>query len=368
MAYKSFHANELNSSLVNTSHLSNIASFSFIDIFNVCTCTIIVLLGISCNMISFGIFINGKKSLKTKIFTKHLLILLTASNSIYLIFFWYYSVFPRLIGMLNNFKIFENLKSLYFINSNVLICKLTSYLISLVICLNSFITTTFSLQRALVISFPLKFSNFRENNKKIFKMIIFIFCLVSITLPLYILILTNLTKRSVHDTSLRCDIPAQHELLYFNLTICFIIITLPVPFLIILISNASILVVIDRNRRHLSNNRLVNTEKINKSMRITYILLVISTCFVLLNFPYFISWYNYAMFRVNLNPRTGYSENEVKTLAKLYDTMKITEILNLFNYAFIGFLYFVSGKIFRSHLNFVIGLNSLLEKSTLEDN
>lgn len=262
----------------------------------------------------------------------------------------------------------ENLKKYYIINSSVLACKLASYIISIALCINSVITASFSLQRALVINFPLKFNNFRENNKKLFKIIIASIVVISTLLPMYTLLFINLTTRNIHGET-KCDIISKYELQYFNLTICFIILTLPLPFSIIFISNVSILLVIDRNRRNLLNNRLVNTEKIDKSMRNTKILLVISTCFVLLNFPYFIAWFRYAIFRVSLNSqnRNSYTESEVKTLSELYDMVKFTEISNLFNYAFIGVLYFASGKIFRSHLNSVIGLDSLLKKPRIDN-
>ena len=357
-------SNLINLSILNNNNsrftTSGTTSSSFINFLNIYVCSLIIVVGIIGNMISFRIFLkSGKKQSKSKIITKNLLILLSISNSIYLVLFWYYSVFPRTQSAF--------FKKLFIFNSNVFVCKFISYWISIAICINSLITASFSLQRALVINFPLKFNNFKENNKNVFKAIIFVACFISTILPIYNLILTNLTQRNIH-ADIKCDIPVHYEATYLNLTIFFIILTLPVPFLVILISNTSILIAIDRNRRQFLSNRLVDTSKIDKSMRLTKILITISTSFVLLNFPYFIAWLRYALFRVNINRGLSYIDDEqIKKLSDLYDMVKITEIFNLFNYAFIGFLYFVSGRIFRNHLNSVIGLNPIIAKSILEE-
>ncbi len=357
--YNNSFQNEFN--IINSKKSTNL-----INQFSIYICSLIVILGIIGNLVSFCVFLRaGKKISKSRIITKHLLILLTISNSVYLIFFWYFSIFPKLLVQFQHLNTFKNF---YIINSNIFVCKLISYWISIAICVNSSITASFSLERALAINFPLKFKNFRENNSKIFKTIVVLICLISVILPLYNLILTNLTRHSSR-TDIRCDIPGKYENIYFNLTIFFILITLAVPFLIISISNTIILLAIDRNRKKFFSNRLVDNSKIDQSMRLTKILITISASFVLLNFPYFIAWCRYAMYRLSINRENGkyYTQEEAKHLESLYDMVKITEILNLFNYAFTGILYFASGKIFRKHLHSVIGLNSPLGKSTQDE-
>ena len=365
--HKLQHQQPLNQSKNEHEYINyNIKPVNLINQLNIYICSIIVILGIIGNLVSFCVFVRaGKKISKSRIITKHLLILLTISNSVYLIFFWYFSVFPKL---LTHFKQFRPFKDFYIINSNIFVCKLVSYWISIAICVNSSITASFSLERALAINFPLKFKNFRENNSRVFKIIVVVICMVSVTLPLYNLILTNLTKRGSR-AEIKCDIPVEYETAYFNLTILFILITLAVPFLIITISNSSILLAIDRNRKKFFSNRLVDNSKIDQSMRLTKILITISASFVLLNFPYFIAWCRYALFRLSMHRDQGaiFTLDEAKHLEHLYDMVKLTEILNLFNYAFTGILYFASAKIFRKHLHSVIGLNSPLGKSTDEE-
>ena len=271
-----------------------------ITLLNIYICSLFVLVGLVGNVVSFIVFVRaGRKA--PRIMTKNLLILLTISNSIYLLLFWYYSILPKLI---DSFKItaiadilaaanqtnenFTNLnsslpldttkpaylasfiqiflKKVYFIDSNILICKLISYSISVSIFLNSAITVSFSLERALAINFPLKIRNLRENYRYLFKLIIIVVIFISFTFPVYNLFLTNLVEVNANG-KMRCDIPSRYESLYFNFTIVFVIKTLAIPFIIITLSNISILIAIKRNKKNLLTNKFnqQNGEQMNSS-------------------------------------------------------------------------------------------------------
>lgn len=123
----------------------------------------------------------------------------------------------------------------------------------------------------------------------------------------------------------------------------------------------------------------------DKNSKITTMLLAISASFVLLNFPYFLVWCNYAYSRVTRTvaiqtspPRsttqissllanvTAYQNETVMRIGTAaavasnqanisFAFLRITEALNLLNYAINGFLYFSTGKLYREHLLFLLG-------------
>jgi len=59
-----------------------------IDIFKIYICTILVMIGASTNLLSFFVFLRADKR-SPRILSKKILMLLTISNSIYLILYWY---------------------------------------------------------------------------------------------------------------------------------------------------------------------------------------------------------------------------------------------------------------------------------------
>lgn len=93
----------------------------------------------------------------------------------------------------------------------------------------------------------------------------------------------------------------------------------------------------------------------DKNSKITTMLLAISVSFVLLNFPYFIAWCNNAYTRIyrknetqNMTSPTNLTNSRQNNSPLTF--LKITEVLNLLNYAINGFLYFSTGKLYREHL------------------
>jgi hypothetical protein len=365
------------------------SSSNLINTLNIYFCTALVIVGTFGNCLSFIVFIRaGKKA--PRIITKNILILLTISNSVYLILFWYISVFPKLINHfkldlssnrnLNFTKTFNLslegtyvilapkntigrlfIEKLYLINSNLYVCKAMSYLISVSIFMNSSITVTFSLERALAINFPLKVRNIREKHRFLYKLAMAVIISYCFLFPIYHLYLSDMIKHGNNQFQKKCDIPLKYESLYFKFTMMFVIQTLAIPFILITISNISILAAIERNKRSLLQKRFpenspeiikiekrsrhlnsINSEfsiesfnlptnksihdSINKkrmifrsrknlkytnslnssfvtdrvscktgggrdkNMHITKMLITISASFVLLNFPYLISW------------------------------------------------------------------------------
>jgi len=448
----------LSTSKVNQIRIVKDTQFSnLINSLNIYLCTTLVIIGTLGNLLSFIVFLRaGKKA--PRIITKNILILLTVSNSVYLILFWYISVFPKLINNfkldpltnrnLNFTKVFnltleDNstvilapkttigrlfIEKFYQINSNIFVCKAMSYLISVSILMNSSITVTFSVERALAINFPLKMRNIREKHRFLFKLIIVLLLTYCFVFPSYHLYLSDMIAHGNNQFQKKCDIPLNYESLYFKFTMMFVAQTLTFPFILITVSNLSILTAIERNRRSLLKKRFpesvsdndkidkmpthlelfnINTEFSNescslannksihdsikkkrfifrsrknpnytssmnsscktggrdKNMHITKMLICISASFVLLNFPYFIAWCRYALFRVyNSKP---FNEEQAREIMQRYSIVKLAEILNLFNYAVTGLLYFATGKAYRQNLNafFRCGSKSVKKKT-----
>ena len=355
------------------------------NIVSIYICSFLVLIGVLGNMVSFKVILRVNQQVP-RLMTKHTLILLTVFNTIYLILFWYYSVLPKLIQHFNldfnpnmqNISLIQTcMHKFYQINSNVFVCKLISYLISVSIFMNSSITVTFSLERALAINFPLKVRNLRENHRCVFKMAMILVILYSFVYPVYNLFLTEIVKHSRNKQ--RCDIPTQYESLYFKFTIMFVIQTLTLPFILITVSNISILVAIERNRKrlltsHFQKNRKTFTASSSdcsqivmkqrntscksvsdntKIMHIRQIFLLISASFVLLHLPYFVAWCRYAFYR--LHAAKPFRRDDVAFVSHLFNIVKLTEMLNLFNYAITGLIYFAAGKNYRDNFYSLLG-------------
>jgi hypothetical protein len=383
------------------------------NILSIYLCSTLVLIGILGNLISF--YTSLKYSVKTShTFSQKTLVLLTISNSMYLVLFWYYSILPKLINnfelnkpvnvtrtngtILNEKQFFSKniFVQLYRINMNVLLCKSISYFISITIFINSSITTLYSLERAIAINLPFKVRNLREKHRSRFRIVIFLVIMYSILFPSYNLIITNLVKNE--NNRLKCDIPLQYESLYFKLTIAFVVQTLGLPFFLITLSNISILFAIERNRKNFHESKYIKNSnssfnqriQVKKAslecckvtdqskepketpilrnenrpmlkylkknadscksghdpitlMRIRKKFFIISACFVLLNLPYFISWFVYSYYRINMTK--PFKPGETKILSELFNLVKMTEVLNLCNYSITGFLYLTTRKL-----------------------
>lgn len=100
-------------------------------------CTVLVVIGVIGNIISLIIFIRSAKY-SPKITTRHSFILLSLSNLVYLLVFWYFSVFPK---TLHYFQINNNIATnISLVNSNVYVCKSIFYSLNVSICINALIT------------------------------------------------------------------------------------------------------------------------------------------------------------------------------------------------------------------------------------
>lgn len=352
-----------------------------IDNAYICICTFLVLIGLIGNIISIKVFMRSGHC-PPLILQRHSLILLTLSNTIYLVVFFYLCVLSKLL----NSPMFDSstinfLNKLYLMNDSAFICKFFNYTLHVAICLNAFITTSFSLERAFVINFPYLGVNLRANHDAHFKILIVCILLFSFILPSYNLFLVNI------DTKI-CNVARSYEKLYFYLTCVFVICTLFLPFLIISISNISIIKEICRNDRDqtrrtlqhdtshqlysmkqkdnqiqsggefdnralpLLNNRITrlnSTHRVSdiKKHLTTKMLIAISLSFVILNLPYFISWCFHSINTIG--------KSDLKYRMMLQNFKNVAEVLFLLNHSIAGFLYFVSGKMYQEHVYAILG-------------
>lgn len=93
---------------------------------------------------------------------------------------------------------------------------------------------------------------------------------------------------------------------------------------------------------HILNRKTKN--KLNYSKKVTFLLVLISYVFILLNLPYMITWSIY-FYEINFNlANLDYQ--------LLRGVLEITEVLHILNYGVKFFLYFLSCTIFRSKLQY----------------
>ena len=80
---------------------------------------------------------------------------------------------------------------------------------------------------------------------------------------------------------------------------------------------------------------------LKRNLFITKMLITISVSFIILHFPYLITY------AINASYILQQPDKMPKELNRI---LQLTEILNMLNYSIAGFLYFVSGRIFRENL------------------
>lgn len=189
-----------------------------IDRVSIYVSSFIVFFGVFGNLISFLVFVrSGRRN--PRIVTRNLLLLLTVTNSTYLILYWIHRVLPKLIqpiflpplspsptsSTLNpllsasnstttaaaiaatthqyqlDYSIFENLLT----TRNVYSCRIIIYMINVAICLNATVTVSFSIERAVAITFPFASRDLRQNYKPFFKFMVALIILIAFSLPIY---------------------------------------------------------------------------------------------------------------------------------------------------------------------------------------
>ena len=227
----------------NSSVTSTRSTKEYLDLVYIVVCTTQIVIGLFCNIISLKVFMRSGKC--SPIILQRLpLILLTLSNTFYLVAFFYSQILQKLaseesaiFGIEGHLK--EAFKAIYISNHSAFVCRSIQYSLNVAICLNATITTSFSLERAFAIKFPYLSINLRENHHVQFKILIIFLLLFSFLLPSYNLYFATLVTSN--DSITRCSVKSEDSTVYFYLTVPYVLFTLLLPFLIISFSNYTII-------------------------------------------------------------------------------------------------------------------------------
>lgn len=385
-AYYSYANKELNRFI--EEEISNSVSLKFsIDVKLACS-LVVIFLGLIGHFLT--ILVYSKKINRTN--SSHVYMLcLSLIDSIYLIVHIFEDTIPSIYGTYQAFLepiwLSNLLKHLNVIHKNDLGCRFISFLRNMLRLVSAFLILVFTIQRFLVVHFPLK-SSFKSNKSawSTFKVIFWI-GLLSNFWTLYIFELQS------KDEKFLCDVKKDWYMGYFLINLVYTILIIFLPTLLIFVFN--ILIVIrtikeDAKRKKTTKTELENPDitakksrststfseqtkkrrfgiqnetqihlnvaqkidvkakKFKYSIRTTRTLMLISCSFAILNVPYLIAWFK--LFNAMV-------QNQVDTSTKheIFSNLQITELFNLVNYASNFFLYCISGSDFRRKLkNFIL--------------
>lgn len=219
------------------------------------------------------------------------------------------------------------------------------------------IVVAFTLERLIVVYFPLQTSVLC--NPRSARRICLIILIISFLVPFYSFLMSDVSVDEKHNL-LECDIVNKFKKIYFYLTIVYGNLTLTFPILIVCVVNILTVRQLLRagrlrkkqqqQQQQLSHAKKVdsaNNEYVNmivknqlENDKVTWMLVVISITFGILNFPYFILWLIVCIIRVRGKTPSLYIES-----AKM-----VAEVFYLLNYSLYFFLYVISRRSFRKVL------------------
>ena len=218
------------------------------------------------------------------------------------------------------------------------------------------IVVAFTLERLIVVYFPLQ-TSVLCNPRSARRICVFIL-IISFLLPFYSFIMSDVLVTD-RPPLRECDIIDKYRKIYFYLTIIYGNLTLTFPILIVCFVNiltvrqllrAGRLRKKQQQQQQLSQTKKVdsaNNEYVNmivknqlENDKVTWMLVVISITFGVLNFPYFILWLISCIINVRGQTPSAYIES----------ARMIAEVFYLLNYSLYFFLYVISRRTFRKVL------------------
>lgn len=227
--------------------------------------TFLTFIGLFGNLISLLVFIRAKQN-APKIAVRKYLILLTASNAIFLLLAWYIQAAPIL-----HYIMFDSTANSSVIKSfvdnireNKYTCKAVNYVFGVCKTISILLILSFSIERALVICFPLKAVVYKDRISIVSFRILILIVLISLTLNMHTMYLYELVEFSpdnVHDsnyqaTSYECAIDLKNYDKFYYFLISVIVVNMGIPFFIIIMSNVAIVVKLKRTENELLFNEL----------------------------------------------------------------------------------------------------------------
>lgn len=215
------------------------------------------------------------------------------------------------------------------------------------------IVVAFTLERLIVVYFPLQ-TSVLCNPRSARRICLFIL-VISFLLPFYSFIMSDVIDEDKNNLP-ECDIMNKFKTIYFYLTIIYGNLTLTFPILIVCIVNIlTVRQLLRAGRLRKQQQELNQTKKFDcankdyvnmivknqlENDKVTWMLVVISITFGILNFPYFILWLIVCIIRVRGKTPSAYIE-----AGKM-----VAEVFYLLYYSLYFFLYVISRRSFRKVL------------------
>lgn len=206
--------------------------------------------------------------------------------------------------------------------------------------LSVWIIVVFTVERYIGVCKPLRR---REMCTKTFahRAIASLVCL-AFAISLYKPLLSRVNKTSYEHI---CAWKKEHENLNFVLDTIYALLITVVPFIIMVVLNILIVRKLLHTRRRHKRAKFLGDESVVK-LEFTFILLAVSTCFMILNLPYIIVWC--MRFQSELSHLMG--PDDPTATAKARGLLYIMKTIFCINYCINFFLYSLTGLHFRKHL------------------
>ncbi|KAI0981366.1 hypothetical protein GJ496_005990 [Pomphorhynchus laevis] len=318
-----------------------------IDIIQVISCTCLILSGIAGSILSLKVFCSRKFK---RCSTNTYIIMLNAVDAGYLVILLIDEVVPMFV------RISQIDIPLNIVDQQMIICKTVSFLRHSLRCIVNWIIMTFTLERLIVAYNPLQHA-FLSTSKFAYRICIMI-VLTSTLISAYSLICSDLVPVKDSFESV-CDISKDYLNIYYKMTLIYGCLIIVLPILITCISNVLIirqLSMANKNLRSLQLQESTSEETFRNEVfqgviktqmennRITWMLLLISSSFFILNVPNFCFWIiNYfSMLKSKSMAKPSW------TPSKLYTSIAL--IMHTSNFALHFPLFVISRRNFRKVL------------------
>lgn len=126
------------------------------------------------------------------------------------------------------------------------------------------------MERAFAINYPLKARNLRASHPLLYQCLFVLILMFSFLFPSYNLFLVELKPAPDSPTETKCDVDTSNSFLYLKMTFIFVLVTTAIPFVLIFISNISIIYTICRKRWLFHECKTKNSEKCQSEMHYHY--------------------------------------------------------------------------------------------------
>jgi len=279
---------------------------------------------------------------------------------------------------------------LSFNDTNMIACKLFSFIRYSLRFISAYLIVSFTIQRLLVIYNPL---NIKYKSKRLANKIIILICIISVSINVWTPLAFHLRKNN--NDQLYCDINRELKIEYLLFSSIYILIIVVIPSLIIFISNCMIIRKFKQTKRSSIRKSVVTTSNPSQSLlkanskltsfkdcnsivrlnnntnnvklkphywtksqliknnavrlnphasskRLTMSLLLISFSFVILNFPYLIMW-SVFFYKIEIHGQT----NETIDMNDLFMILQFTETFSMIHYGMKFFVFSFTGSLFR---------------------